>query len=407
MKRILPPLLLFFSLVAVHAAGDGNEPARHLPPPVVQQRGSLHNSRIRFEREKKGRVAFLGGSITEMTGWRDLVCEELRKRFPDTEFDFINAGIASTGSTPGAFRFKRDVLCNGPVDLLFEEAAVNDATNGFGDREQIRGMEGIVRQARLANPNTDVVMLYFVCDEMLQSLNEGNMPQVILNHEKVAEYYRIPSINLALEVWQRIRDGEFDWDTFGGTHPAPYGHKVYAAAVSRLFDRMWDTASSGRPDKIMPHLLPETPLEVFGYFGGRLVDVRMAKPGKGWKYIVRWQPDIRAETRRGFVDVPALEALKAGAQLRFSFTGNAVGIFHVAGPDAGVIEYSVDGKPFRRKDLFTLWSAELYIPWVTLLESELDEGKHVLVIRTAEVHNPASKGTACRIFYFTVNEPDD
>ena len=73
-------------------------------------RGGLDNCRLRFEREKVGRVAFLGGSITEGGAWRDLVCQELRKRFPDTQFDFINAGIASMGSTPGAFRFSRDVL---------------------------------------------------------------------------------------------------------------------------------------------------------------------------------------------------------------------------------------------------------------------------------------------------------
>ena len=171
------------------------------------QRGSLLNSKIKFEREKKGRVAFLGGSITEMTGWRDMICEELQRRFPDTEFDFINAGISSTGTTPGAFRFKRDVLCNGPVDLLFEEAAVNDETNHFNDTEQIRGMEGIIRQERLANPNTDIIMLHFIWDKMLQPLEQGIMPQVIVNHEKVADYYRIPSINLALEVSQRMQAG--------------------------------------------------------------------------------------------------------------------------------------------------------------------------------------------------------
>src|SRR5436189_3003434 len=32
----------------------------------VQFRGSLANSRLQFERAKKGRVAFIGGSITEM-----------------------------------------------------------------------------------------------------------------------------------------------------------------------------------------------------------------------------------------------------------------------------------------------------------------------------------------------------
>ncbi|HUP79330.1 MAG TPA: prolyl oligopeptidase family serine peptidase, partial [Pirellula sp.] len=113
-------------------------------------RNGLQKCKTKFEQTKLGRVAFLGGSITASNGWRNLVCEDLERRFPDTKFDFVDAGIGSLGSTPGAFRFQRDVLARGPVDLLFEEAAVNDDTNGFSDVEQVRGMEGIVRQALLS-----------------------------------------------------------------------------------------------------------------------------------------------------------------------------------------------------------------------------------------------------------------
>ena len=66
--------------------------------------------------------------------------------FPETEFEFIAAGIPSMGSTPGAFRLERDILSKGKIDLLFVEAAVNDPTNGRLPTEQIRGMEGIIRQ---------------------------------------------------------------------------------------------------------------------------------------------------------------------------------------------------------------------------------------------------------------------
>src|SRR6185312_10434682 len=94
--------------------------------PNVHRRGSLTNSRLYFEKKKVGHVVFLGGSITEMNGYRPLVCDYLRKRFPQTKFTFTNAGIASTCSTTGAFRLASDVLDKGPVDLLFVEFAVND-----------------------------------------------------------------------------------------------------------------------------------------------------------------------------------------------------------------------------------------------------------------------------------------
>ena len=62
----------------------------------VQPRGSLENSRIRCERDKTARIAFMGGSITEMNGYRPMVMEHLQKRFPNTKFEFVDAGISST-----------------------------------------------------------------------------------------------------------------------------------------------------------------------------------------------------------------------------------------------------------------------------------------------------------------------
>src|SRR4051794_20466292 len=51
----------------------------------VRARGSLDNCRLKFERERKGNVAFIGGSITEMEGYRPMACELLKKRFAQTE----------------------------------------------------------------------------------------------------------------------------------------------------------------------------------------------------------------------------------------------------------------------------------------------------------------------------------
>lgn len=124
----------------------------------VASRRGLPNALIRFERDHQGRVAFLGGSITENPGWRTLVCENLQQRFPQTQFDFMNAGIASTDTTLAPFRLQHDVFTHGPVDLLFVEFAVNDRANGREESEMIRGMEGVIREARLTHPSIDIVM---------------------------------------------------------------------------------------------------------------------------------------------------------------------------------------------------------------------------------------------------------
>ena len=62
----------------------------------VTARGSYANSQLQFEKNKTGRVAFMGGSITQMNGYRPMVASWLAKRFPKTKFEFVNAGISST-----------------------------------------------------------------------------------------------------------------------------------------------------------------------------------------------------------------------------------------------------------------------------------------------------------------------
>ena len=78
-------------------------------------------------------------------------------------------------------------------------------------------------------------------------------------------------------------------------------------------------------------------------------------------------------------------------------------IFCISGPSAGILEYSVDGAPFKELDTFTEWSHNLYIPWVYMLETELKDTDHKLVLRISKKKNPASQGTECQIRNFVVN----
>ncbi len=383
-------------------------------------RSGLDNCHDSFTQKKVGRVAFLGGSITAGPGWRDLVCEELTRRFPNTQFDFINAGIPSLGSTPGAYRFERDVLANGPVDLLFAEAAVNDDTNGFSDVEQLRGMEGIVRQAYLSNPSIDIVLLHFVDPGKMTELRAGKTPAVIENHERVAEHYGVPSINLAKEVTERIDAGEFSWEAdFRDLHPSPFGHALYAKSIDRLLSAAWDSRGESQRTSVATNESPESkasnrrelpqPLDPFSYFGGVLINpmpavqTKAVALGQGWILDEDWRPSDQAGTRPGFVDVPALVAESPGATLSFHFNGVGVGVFVASGPDTGTLEYRVDNGQWEECELFTQWSAGLHLPWAKMLASELIAGEHLLELRVAESADARSQGHAVRIVHFLVN----
>ena len=363
-------------------------------------RTHLNNSHYSFTKNKKGRVAFLGGSITYNPGWRDSICTYLEKSFPKTDFEFIAAGIPSMGSTPGAFRLERDILSKGSIDLLFVEAAVNDATNGRTATEQVRGMEGIIRHTRSDNPKTDIVLMYFVDPDKMADYNSGHIPEVIQSHEQVAKHYKISSINLAREVTDRINAGEFSWeDDFKDLHPSPFGQQIYFKSMRAFLDNQLHFNKR----KSTKYPLTEK-LDPFCYDRGTLVSIEKTTVKSGWQIDPRWEPGNGVGTREGYVDIPMLCAGTPGSELQLKFRGKAIGLAVAAGPDAGMIEYSIDGAGYEPLDLFTQWSPHLHLPWYYVLEAEFSNKRHEIFIRISQDKNPESLGNACRIKHFFINE---
>lgn len=362
-----------------------------------QLRRGLANCASTFAKTGKGKVAFLGGSITHNGGWRDELMRYLRKRFPDTKFEFIAAGIPSMGSVPHAFRLETDVLYKGPIDLLFVEAAVNDASNIPDHPEwMLRGMEGVVRHAREANPMTDIVQMHFVMPPHMDTFRKGEVPEVIVEHLKVAEAYGCVSLDLSREVTNRIDAGEFTWKgDFRNLHPSPYGQRVYANSMMRMLEAAFrsDAAPTAHP-------LPKSMVDPKSYSAGRFGAIAGADRLAGFERIPSWTPSDGKGTRPGYVKVPALVATAAGSSFRYVFEGRGIGLLITSGPDAGVIEFSIDGGEFRELDSMTRWSRGLHLPWALVLDDGLVAGKHSLVVRTTD---EAEGRAALRIFQFLLN----
>lgn len=366
----------------------------------VHPRGRMDNARLRFERDKAGHVAFLGGSITEMNGYRPMVMAALQKRFPETKFTFTSAGISSTCSTTGAFRLKADVLDAGPVDLLFVEFAVNDDQDAGHPRIAcIRGMEGIVRQLRRHNPRADVVFTHFINEGMMETLEQGKTPLTAEAHDEVAKHYAIPTIDLQREVTEQIVAGKLTWKEFGGVHPAPCGNAIAAGMIERLMDRMWKDPSPADA-RATDHPMP-APLDPQSYANGRFVDPNDARPGKGWTIAVPDWKTLKGSTRGQFNKIPLLCATDPGAELKLEFTGTAIGAFLAAGPDAGILEASVDGGPAVDVDLYHRFSAGLHYPRTVMFATDLRPGPHTLILRVKDETNSA--GHAARIMKFVAN----
>ncbi len=388
---------------------------------LILPRGGIGNA-IQAFKNGKATVAFIGGSIVEMDGFRPLTCEGLKKLYPACAFTFIDAGISSTCSDTGAFRLQRDVLGKGKVDLLFVEFATNDSGDGTYPNweKSLRAMEGIVRQARKANPKMDIVLVYTaneqatavymqnarpISADMLvnrtasfdNSRGAPRLPSPVAEFEQVARHYNLPSINFGLAVAERMRYGEFDWKTFGGVHPAPIGNRIYADMILNLVRGQMD-----KPTDVV-RVLPARPLSPFNYENARFIDITAAKLGKGWEIKVPDWKTIPGHKRDRYTNIPTLCAEEPGAELTLAFTGRVMGLFLTAGLDAGRVEYKIDNSAWQTADLFHHYSSSLHYPYTLTLASALSSGPHTLTLRVAKDANPKSKGHAVRIMAFTGN----
>ncbi len=366
----------------------------------IHFRGSLDNAKLRFEQDKQGHVAFIGGSITEMNGYRPMVMEVLKRRFPETEFTFTNAGISSTCSTTGAFRVFDHVLSKSPVDLLFIEFAVNDDQDaGHARRECIRGLEGVIRRTREHSPNADIVVTYFVNPGMLTTWQAGGVPLSVDAHNAVVNHYNVSTINLAHEVADQITAGKLTWKQFGGTHPKPHGNAIAAAMIDRLMTLAWDKTSATKAKR---HTLPE-PLDPNSYVRGRLVPPAAATNLSDMDINVPKWTGLKGSSRERFTQEEVLCGDKPGAELTLQFEGTAIGAYILAGPDAGIVETSVDGGPFKATNLFHRFSKGLHYPRTVMFDADLSPGSHTLRLRIADSKHKDSIGNAVRILNFVAN----
>jgi hypothetical protein len=400
MKMLITAIATMMALPVMTSDTTAEEKAL---PKHVHLRGHLHNSALRFKAEKKGRVAFIGGSITQGTSWRVPVCESIRKRFLGTEFDFVSAGLSSTCSTTGAMRLNAHVFMNGRVDLFFVEFAVNDNQDAaHPPKTCLRGMEGILRQALLHNPEMDIIVQHFPNEAHLKRIQDGGMPHEIEQHEKAAAAYGVTTINIAEQVAHGTVDGKPMWKTYGGVHPNKAGGLIVAANIDAVFDHAWSETSL-KGARIEKKEIPGKLLDEKSYIRGRFIDIKKAVLKSGWKIGVPEWKSLKGGKRKEYTSIPLLTADNPGAELELEFNGTAIGVFVVAGPDAGVLEYEIDGTVRGRTDLYHRYSRGLHYPRSCMFAAELDDGRHRLRLRTTSAEGRKQGGQAVRIITFIAN----
>ncbi len=366
----------------------------------VEIRSDFQNSKAVFQSTKTGRVAFIGGSITEMNGYRPMVTKYLIEKFPDTKFDFIDAGISSTCSTTGAFRLTRDVLdqkSEMPVNLFFIEFAVNDDQDAaHSDQNCIRGMEGIIRHALLNNPRMDIVLTYFVNPSMLKTIQDGNVPLSIAAHQKVAKHYGVTTILLANEVAHRIEEGTLTWEQYGGTHPGPVGNAIPAEMIRKLLDLAWNDQTLIMKKESLPE-----PIDPHCYSNGRFLEAKNITLGENWQHHIPDWKSIAGAFRATFAEDKLFCTTTPDDELTIHFSGTALGAYLLAGPDAGELIVSIDDEAPLTVNLRHHYSSGLHYPRTVMFSSDLEDKPHVAKVSLKK--SASDKPTVARILEFVVN----
>ncbi|NLE57719.1 MAG: SGNH/GDSL hydrolase family protein, partial [Planctomycetes bacterium] len=121
--------------------------------PIQIHRGNgLANVFAKLNAGQSATIAYIGGSVTEMTGYRTNVTSWFNSKYPGRITE-LNAGWSGTGSLVGAMRYARDVLAQNP-DLVFIEFAVNDLPEDPVSFIECNS-EGMVRQSWTQNSMAD------------------------------------------------------------------------------------------------------------------------------------------------------------------------------------------------------------------------------------------------------------
>ncbi len=382
----------------------------------VRAREGIGNVMAKIRAGQEVTVAYLGGSITAMNGWRNKTTEWLKATYPKASFKEVHAAIGGTGSDLGVFRLGRDVLAHRP-DLLFVEFATND---GGQAPEQIwRSMEGIVRQTWRQDPLTDIVFTYTITTAFTNDYVSGMCNRSASAMEQLADHYGIPSINFGIRVAQLLKENKLLMDAKvietavpkdsperdkqirdliaadkrllfanDGVHPRDEGHELYKAAIIAGLSQMKDRPAADHKAKLAKAFVADN------WEAAKMVPLNEKMLSGNWKAL-----SAEEGRQKSFGDRMGQlwMAEQPGSKLHFKFKGSVAKIYDLVGPDGGQVTITVDGKqgaqPVPRFDSYCTYHRIATLGVVS--DGEMNQVHEV----TVEIHpeQPDRKSVAFRL----------
>jgi acyl-CoA thioesterase-1 len=333
-------------------------------------------------------VAYLGGTMTAgvgasdaaKTSYRALVTNWLRQNFKEAQISELNAGVAGTGALYGAMRVRRDVIAYKP-DLVFIEFALQETNDAPETQEGVqKALEGILRQLLIVPQPPEVVLLYTTNAQRAARLEWL---------ETIAAHYQLPAVNLQSAIWQQIEARQLKPTTLwpaalskDGTVPGDEGHKLYAKLITDFLSQQAKLESSPIP-KVLPSPLVSDEMNY-----GEIKAIAEFKHGPAWH---------KESNQDRTLPSLLLSSDKANAQVELYFEGSVLGLSFRVGPDGGMFECLIDGKPAPAPlNKIDAYAGTAHIQ-TRLIPGGLGMNEHKLTIRVLSEKNPKSSSTAVRL----------
>ena len=180
-------------------------------------------------------VGVIGGSITQgssATDHNNCYAELFHKywveKFPQSNVNFVNAGIGGTNSYLGVHRVDTQLLDSKP-DAVIVEFSVNDTDKLMNKYSY----DSLVRKI-LNCDSQPAVMLLFTTQEDGTSLWE--------THKEIGAAYDLPMLSYRAVVYPEVSAGTLDWRDISpdNIHPNDEGHKLIGQLVSRYLDSVYE-----------------------------------------------------------------------------------------------------------------------------------------------------------------------
>ncbi|MCM1191227.1 MAG: SGNH/GDSL hydrolase family protein [Acetatifactor muris] len=218
------------ALGAVMRKAEGGEPVT-----IVCIGGSITQGTI-SNGAKDGEL-LKSGEIPEKKPYAELFFRWWQERFPDTSFQFVNAGIGGTDSYLGVHRLAQDVLEYDP-DLVLVEFSVNDGDDNFHKISY----DNLIYNLLEADSGPAVMLLFMA---------QTNGASAQGNHVLAGFHYSVPMVSYGNVIADMMETGRFSDQELSGdqVHPSALGHAVTGEILWNYLNGVYEVRRDlGEPD---------------------------------------------------------------------------------------------------------------------------------------------------------------